>query len=231
MKSFSHATSAKIFSELKNIPFRPGRPLRESSAFSLTEVVIAMGVATVAFTSIIALFPLGLNMSKESFESVQASLLAQTILADLSDTQSGDGNQRTPSDPFYQRLIQIGPGTDPQNDSGETNYKTLPLSITSPVFAFVAYKQTIQTNSTTDPARALQIRPCNFSTNSNPPLWYTSGSNGLFAVAKITISPTFRITTVNSTTAPTRIDIAVETPGTANISNRTCYLFTGVARP
>ena len=83
-----HATSAKFtkdFSDQKNNPFRPLRPLREQSAFSLTEVVIAMGVAAVAFTSIIALFPLGLNMSKESYEATQAALIAQTTLADLKD--------------------------------------------------------------------------------------------------------------------------------------------------
>ena len=76
------ATFAKDFSDLKNNPFRPWRPLREQSAFSLTEVVIAMGVAAVAFTSIIALFPLGLNMSKESYEATQAAVIAQSIMAD-----------------------------------------------------------------------------------------------------------------------------------------------------
>ena len=65
MKSFfSNATSRRL-----------------SAAFSLTEVVIAMGVAAVAFTSIIALFPLGLNMSKESYEATQAALIAQTIMS------------------------------------------------------------------------------------------------------------------------------------------------------
>ena len=79
------ATLAKDFSDPKKDPYSPWRPLRESSAFSLTEVVIAMGVAAVAFTSIIALFPLGLGMSKESYEATQAALIAQTILADLKD--------------------------------------------------------------------------------------------------------------------------------------------------
>ena len=70
-------------SQLKH-PFRS----RLVAAFSLTEVVIAMGVAAVAFTSIIALFPLGLNMSKESYEATQAAVIAQSIMADLSDQAS-----------------------------------------------------------------------------------------------------------------------------------------------
>jgi len=94
------ATFAKVFSDQKNNPFRPLRPLRakarpgnagrEQSAFSLTEVVIAMGVAAVAFTSIIALFPLGLSMSKESYETTQAAFITQSIMNQITDAQSGN---------------------------------------------------------------------------------------------------------------------------------------------
>lgn len=264
MKSCSHATPAKIFSEAKNIPSRPGRPLREpfpishaqsatfvkvrsdlknkpsrplrpwreSSAFSLTEVVIAMGVAAVAFTSIIGLFPLGLNMSKESYESVQASLLAQTIMADLKDQQTGTTNLRTAGTGFknYQiKLLQIGANSDPVNTS--SNHIMLPLNSLSPVITYVAYDQAPRTNSDTDPLQTAMLRPCAYSTNSSPPSWYTSGSNGLFAAVKITISPSCRFGSASSTSTPMRIDVSVETPGSANITNRTCYLFTGLARP
>jgi type II secretory pathway pseudopilin PulG len=77
-------------SPITNLPFRPWRPLREQSAFSLTEVVIAMGVAAVAFTSIIALFPLGLSMSKESYETTQAAFITQSIMNQITDAQSGN---------------------------------------------------------------------------------------------------------------------------------------------
>jgi type II secretory pathway pseudopilin PulG len=60
------------------------------SAFSLTEVVIAMGVAAVAFTSIIALFPLGLSMSKESYETTQAAFITQSIMNQITDAQGGN---------------------------------------------------------------------------------------------------------------------------------------------
>ena len=93
------------------------RPLRELSAFSLTEVVIAMGVAAVAFTSIIALFPLGLNMSRESYEATQAAVIAQSIMADLSDQASaGKG-----------KLIQKT-GT---NAMSAANYETIQLMAAS----------------------------------------------------------------------------------------------------
>jgi type II secretory pathway pseudopilin PulG len=97
--------------------------LREQSAFSLTEVVIAMGVAAVAFTSIIALFPLGLNMSKESYEATQAALIAQTILADLQD--EGTGTNALGSS----RFIQIGGNSDPTSPA---NYLTINFATAAP---------------------------------------------------------------------------------------------------
>ena len=192
-----------------------------------------MGVAAVAFTTIIGLFPLGLNMSKESYESVQASLLAQTIMADLKDQQTGNTNQRTigTTNKAYQtKLLQIASNSDPVANTN--NYIMLPLNSANPVTAYVAYDQQPRINSDTDPAQASMMRPCNFSTNvASAPDWYNRGSNGLFAVAKITVSPSCRFGSAGSTSTPMRIDVSVETPGTGNISNRTCYLFTGVARP
>ena len=91
----SFPSSQNQISNIKNqksFPSRPLRPLREPSAFSLTEVVIAMGVAAVAFTSIIALFPLGLGMSKETFETTQAALITQSIMNQILDVQGGSTN-------------------------------------------------------------------------------------------------------------------------------------------
>jgi type II secretory pathway pseudopilin PulG len=206
---------------------KPSLRMQRAAAFSLTEVVIAMGVAAVAFTSIIALFPLGLGMSKESYESTQAALLAQTLMADVKDQQTGNGNQRTSSAPYKTKLIQIAGNSDPAKVL--TNYTTVALDSTNPQLLYIAYSQLPRNNSDTDPANSIMLRPAAYS--SNLPSWYTTGSNGLFAVAKITVSPSCRFGAASSTSTPMRLDISIETPGSANISNRTCYLFTGVARP
>jgi len=232
VKSRSHAefaTRATGISFVKNNPFRRGRTLGESSAFSLTEVVIAMGVAAVAFTSIIGLFPLGLNMSKDSYESVQAALLAQTIMADIKDQQTGTKNNRV-SPPYKYKLIQTGANSDPLNDAN-TNYKAIFIDIKEPQTNYLAYNQLPRTTSDSDPAKSVMLRPCNYSSN-NVPKWYTEGSNGLFAVAKIIVAPTCRFqNTVGAGSQPVRIDVSIEMPGSANLSNRTCHLFTGAARP
>jgi hypothetical protein len=206
----------------------PFRPLPESSAFSLTEVVIAMGVAAVAFTSIIALFPLGLNMSKESYEATQAALIAQTILADVKDEQTDTGNQRTPSKPQNTRLIQIAPNSDPMNVL--TNYATVQIDQLTPQNVYIAYKPFVGTGNDTDTNNPAMLRPFTGIYNSAAPNWYTQGSNGAFALVKVTFSPTIRLGSASSTSSPQRVDVSVETPGSANISNRTCYLFTGAVR-
>jgi type II secretory pathway pseudopilin PulG len=184
------------------------------SAFSLTEVVIAMGVAAVAFTSIIALFPLGLNMSKESYESTQAALIAQTIMADLKDsltTKDADDN--------YAKLIQKGGDTFVFDTN---NYATIALISNNSTTFFLAYDEAVRPNSSLQP---ILIRPYAFSTNLPP--WYTAGAPKAFAIVKVTISKTFLLES-GSDANPQKIDVWVETPGRFRETNRVQFLFTGV---
>ena len=240
------ATFAKDFSDQKNSPSRlypdsvgalrplrakarPGTAGRESSAFSLTEVVIAMGVAAVAFTSIIALFPLGLNMSKESYEATQAALIAQTIMTDLKDEQSGGGNLRRKPNPGRYRLLQISPNSDPMGVTN--NHAEILIYTTNPQTAYIAYKPNDGATNDTDPNNPLIMRPYTYSYTTNSataPQWYNGGTNGAFALVKVTISPTLPSDSGNEG-SPRRIDMSIETPGSANVSNRTCYLFTGAS--
>ena len=202
------------------------RPLRESAAFSLTEVVIAMGVAAVAFTSIIALFPLGLNMSKESYEATQAALIVQTIMADLKDEQTGGGNLRNPKPGRY-RLLQISTNSSPRDV--KDNYVELSINTKITQTAYIAYKPNDGASSDTDTNNPLMMRPYTYSYTPNSataPDWYNGGTNGAFALVKVTISPTLPSDS-GGDSSPRRIDMSVETPGSANVSNRTCYLFTG----
>ena len=202
------------------------------SAFSLTEVVIAMGVAAVAFTSIIALFPLGLNMSKDSYDETQSALIAQTILADVKDQQTGSKNKRytvAAGSPYSYKLIQIAGNVDPQIVT--TNYLGIDLRLLAEQNVYLAYdaQPRKDTDTTSQP---IMLRPSAGLLNAIPP-WYsgTTISNGLAAVAKVTFVPTFSITTVNATTGVLRVDISIETPGSAKPENRTVRLYTGAVVP
>jgi uncharacterized protein (TIGR02598 family) len=193
------------------------------SAFSLTEVVIAMGVAAVAFTSIIALFPLGLNMSRESYEETQSALIAHTILADLKDEAGGSGTWST------KRLIQTNANSSPAI-SGNYFPVEFNTNLTTPQIIYVAYNQVARANSDTDPTgQPIMLRPFRGSTNSND--FYIKGTNGAAAVVKITINKTFCVNGATTSGDPRRVDVSVETPGSSPSTNRTTFLYTGIVPP
>ncbi len=212
-------------------PLNPLIPRRLSAAFSLTEVVIAMGVAAVAFTSIIALFPLGLNMSKESYEATQAALIAQTILADFEDQQVGAKNLRSPGGNVnWIRLIQTNQNSDPRING---NHAEMLVATAVSQTAYIAYKPYDGANNDTDTNNPLMLKPYlgAYTTGADAnPDWYKNGTNGAFALVKVTISPTLRIGNATVTDDALRLDMSIETPGSANVSNRTCYQFTGAFR-
>jgi hypothetical protein len=186
-------------------------------------VVIAMGVAAVAFTSIIALFPLGLNMSKESYEATQAALVAQTILADLQDEGTGSGPLGS------SRFIQIGGNSDPTSPA---NYLTINFNTASTITVYLAYNQILKTSNDTDPsANPIMLRPSVGVLQGTDPAWYTSGSNGLSMLVKVTATPCFRINGSTATSNPMRVDVSVESPGNAPQKNRSQFLFTGATPP
>ena len=182
------------------------------SAFSLTEVVIAMGVAAVAFTSIIALFPLGLNMSKESYEATQAALIAQSILADLRDQNSSTSG----------KLIQKS-GTNAMTNA---NYEIIPMTGTSGPLAdryiYLAYDQQIRSDSSNNP---IMLRPSLSSTTELP--WFTKGTNGPILLVKVSIKNTFRMSATGKAN-PQRVDVTVESPANVPATNRVQYIFSGV---
>lgn len=53
------------------------------AGFSLTEVVIALGIFAVSMVGILALFPVASSAGRESSEETQAAIIAQTVLGDL----------------------------------------------------------------------------------------------------------------------------------------------------
>ena len=186
------------------------------SAFSLTEVVIAMGVAAVAFTSILALFPLGLNMSKESYEATQAAVIAQSIMADLSDQASAGSG----------KLIQ----KTGINAMSAANYETIQMMGASggtDRYIYLAYDQQIRTDSSNSP---VMLRPsASFVSLNGPadPNWFTRGTNGPILLVKVSLKHSFRLSAAG-TSNPQRVDVTIESPANAPATNRVQYVFSGV---
>jgi len=60
---------------------RRSAPLRHRDAFSLVEVVLAIGVISFAIVAILGLFPIGLATGRSAQDETRAPQVAQTILA------------------------------------------------------------------------------------------------------------------------------------------------------
>jgi len=198
---------------MTTFPYATSRRL--SSAFSLTEVVIAMGVAAVAFTSIIALFPLGLNMSKESYEATQAALIAQTILADLKDSLNTASASR--------QALKLISKTGNSETFDPSNYTTIDLYNNTTQTFYLAYDQKPRSGARGSP---IILRPCAFSTSASD--FYTGGAtNGANVIVRVIVEKTL-VLGANSRSNPQKVEVSVETPGSSKNTNRVQYVFTGV---
>jgi type II secretory pathway pseudopilin PulG len=190
-------TFAKNFSDQKKDPYSPWRPLRESSAFSLTEVVIAMGVAAVAFTSIIALFPLGLNMSKESYETTQAAFITQSIMNQITDAQGGSGLTA------YRRITKTA-----DNDPLKGGLESIDVnSYTTSTNVYIAYTNYVDTNG------LVFWKPASTITAAD----WTSGKPNSAALVRVTLN---RIFTGGKSYDIHGVEVQVDYPGNFALTNR-----------
>ncbi len=64
---------------------------RSYSAFTLVEVVLALGVVAFCLLSVFGLLPIGVNSNHNSLEQTGAANLARGIVADLRATPSASG--------------------------------------------------------------------------------------------------------------------------------------------
>jgi len=188
-------------------PIRPpatGRPSIKTSAFSLTEVVLAMGVAAVAFTTIIGLFPLGLSMSKESYESTQAALIAKSLMSQAIDAQGGSGNTGN-------RMFANTPSNDPSKSSLE---KVDAGNYPSETTFYLAYTNYLETNGLSywRPSRTI---------SSNE--WSKISSSA--ALARVSFK---RILTGGKTHDIHGIEVQVDYPGNVPYTNRTHEIFSRI---
>jgi type II secretory pathway pseudopilin PulG len=198
--------------------------MKSASAFSLVEVVLALGVAAVAFTSIMGLFPLGLDMSRETHEETQAALIAQSILGDLRDDYQLGGTSHTNRRVLVTNVINLA--------NAMTNFAVGNSDPTNVLYlGFTNHTISGGANPGESGEGALVLRPAmsaqTTSTNlTSAPVWFQNGSNGLAAVARVLVTGTFRLADP-SFRQMTVLDVMVETPGSAASSNRVQYGFKG----
>jgi uncharacterized protein (TIGR02598 family) len=198
-----------LITPLTPTPLNPFIPRRPPAAFSLTEVVIALGIFAVSMVGVIALFPVASSAGRESSEETQAAILAQTIFSNLRSSTQAKGKSAG--------WIVRGPNTF-------TNSQWItPVNLTANSTNYVAYDLAPRVNSSGPDGTGMIGQPISLKaiTNSLSASSFSNAitvSNAIFA-ARITIGPdTNRV-------GLAQVTVSVETPASVPQSNRRCYVF------
>ena len=171
----------------------PTRARNPAAGFSLTEVVVALGVATVAIVSILALFPVGFDTVRESAAETQAAILARTIASDLVSGVRARG--------FSNAIILAGNNT---LDAGQ--YRAVNLTETSA--NFIAYRYEPHWFKL-DEYQPLALKAMTTSLNNS-----SNAVSGADFIAAITVAPV-----TNQTLA--QVTVQISAPASVALSNRT----------
>ena len=83
------------------------RFLKPASAFSLVEVVLALGVAAFALTAILGMLPMGLKTQQTSIQQTIANSITSEVIGDLRAAYSKSGSN---SSQFGIELKKLPPG-------------------------------------------------------------------------------------------------------------------------
>lgn len=172
-----------------------------SPAFSLTEVVIALGIATVAVVSVLGLFPLGFDTARESEGDTQAAIMARTIAADLEATV------RKPGGSF--QTAQIVVGKDFANTNG-----WLDLNLANPGTYWIGFKREIQTGVGGMMGDPYCLKPVANLGSINP----SAAQSGMDFLAGVSVQP------INTNLS--RLELAVEYPAAVPQTNRFRQVYT-----
>jgi len=89
--------------------FRPAPPQiqKDSPAFSLVEVVIALGIISFAVIAIVGMLPVALKSSQDSMRETDATLIAQRIFSELKTGSGGNRSVTTAPDGISTHNINL----------------------------------------------------------------------------------------------------------------------------
>ena len=208
LPAFRHATSTP-FIFLTPSPLKPLIPRRPPAGFSLTEVVIALGIFAVSMVGVIALFPVASSAGRESSEETQAAILAQTIFSDLRSSTQAKGKSAG--------WIVRGPNTF------SLSQWIFPVSLTAGSSNYVAYNLLPRENSSGPDGTGMIGQPiCLKAINQNLSASSFSNaitvSNAIFA-AEIAVNP------IPGLTGLAQVNVSVQTPANVVLPNRRSYVF------
>ena len=186
----------------------PSPVRRNAPAFSLTEVVIALGIFAVSMVGVLALFPVASSAGRESSEETQAAIIAQTVMGDLRASAGALGQTNG--------WMVVGPNTFGQ-------LLTNRINLNQNSDTAIAYDITLR-NLANSGGGAPQI---------GPPIGLKAlsvvqnYSNPVTAPGAVYLSLT-RVRPVGTTPGLAAVTVEVSTPANVALTNRRVYSFSSL---
>lgn len=192
-------------SRLPPSPLNPLIPWRHPAGFSLTEVVIALGIFAVSMVGVLALFPVASSTGRESSEETQAAILAQTIFDDLRSSAEARG--------FANAFVVTG-----KNTVLHTNR----LNLTANNSLFVAY-DIVQRSDADDGSGGLgmQGKPIALKALST----VTSYTDAYAGASPAVYLASIQTTPVTGANNLARVNVEISTPANVTLTNRRTFSF------
>jgi len=181
---------------------------KKGAAFSLTEVVVALGVATVSIVSILALFPVGFDTVRESEGETQAAILARTVASDLA------ASIRATNRGFTNAVMVAG------RDLTNANSWVQNLNLSNAGTYWVGYKREVQSGAGGMIGSPYCLRPSTNLGNSIPTGARTDGTDVL---GGLVVSPRGAMGSL--------VTFTVEYPASVPQTNRLRSVFTWMVAP
>ena len=177
-------------------------------AFSLTEVVIALGIFAVSMVGVLALFPVASSTGRESSEETQAAIIAQTVMGDLRASTGALGQTNG--------WMVVGPNTFGQ-------LLTNRINLNESSDTAIAYDITLR-NLANSGGGAPQIGP---PIGLKALTLVQNYSNAVTVPGAIYLSLT-RVRPVGTTPGLAAVTVEVSTPANVTLTNRRVYSFSSL---
>jgi len=171
--------------------------LQLEAAFSLIEIVLALGIISFALVGILGLFPVAIDAATNSQRETQAALIARSIFGDLK-SQTG-----------AIRYLVVGPIQN-WTFSGEDSRTRIAVNLGQNKSHYLAYDNQ-------------NARPLTDSSDSESS--YTNGRSDAGYMAKISVSDTIADPTTTLPADMVQVQVTVSCPAVAKESARKSYVF------
>lgn len=169
-------------------------------AFSLTEVVIALGIATVSVVAVLGLFPVGLDTARESDVETEAAVLARTIAADFTASIRNRA--------FTNAILIRGKATDRESNWIIVNFNNAGTYV-------IGLKKEVQGGDGGMIGSPYCLRPSADLSNAIP----ANGVANLDFIAAVTVRPLFGGGEL------AQVGLTIEHPASVPQTNRTRHLY------